>query len=59
MICIQVVGEPLSTLRGLILGPQGSRVKLSFERREASGEIHQVLNWKKSSVFDSPKITHL
>ena len=59
MICIQVVGEPLSTLRGLILGPQGSRVKLSFERREATGEIHQVLHWKMSSVFDSPKMTHL
>ena len=32
----EVVGEPLSTLRGLILGPQGSRVRLSFERREAA-----------------------
>ena len=38
---VQVLGEPLSTLRGLILGPQGSRVKLSFERREANGEAHQ------------------
>lgn len=27
-----VVGEPLATLRGLILGPQGSLVTLAFER---------------------------
>eukprot|EP00960_Hanusia_phi_P047759 758573-Hanusia_phi.AAC.8 len=31
-----VIGEPLSTLRGLILGPQGSRVRLTFERREGA-----------------------
>jgi hypothetical protein len=29
-----VIGEPLATLRGLILGPQGSMVTLSFERGE-------------------------
>lgn len=30
----QVVGEPLANLRGLILGQQGSVVRLVFERRE-------------------------
>lgn len=34
----RVVGEPLSVLRGLILGPQGSYVKLSFQRKDL-GEV--------------------
>ena len=38
---MQVLGEPLSLLRGLILGPQGTYVKLTFQRRDANGEIRQ------------------
>uniref|UniRef100_A0A6T8JUY2 PDZ domain-containing protein n=2 Tax=Hemiselmis andersenii TaxID=464988 RepID=A0A6T8JUY2_HEMAN len=35
----KVVGEPLSVLRGLILGSQGSFVKLTFQRKDM-GEAH-------------------
>jgi hypothetical protein len=33
----EVIGEPLAVLRSLILGQQGSTVKLSLQRREGAG----------------------
>jgi C-terminal processing protease CtpA/Prc len=36
----QVIGEPLPVLRNLILGQQGTTVKLTLQRREG-GEVHQ------------------
>jgi hypothetical protein len=40
-VWLQVIGEPLSLLRGLILGPQGTYVKLTFQRRDINGDIRQ------------------
>lgn len=37
---LQVIGEPLPVLRNLILGQQGTTVKLTLQRREG-GEVHQ------------------
>jgi len=36
----EVIGEPLPVLRNLILGQQGTTVKLTLQRREG-GEVHQ------------------
>ncbi len=35
-----MIGEPLPVLRNLILGQQGTTVKLTLQRREG-GEVHQ------------------
>ena len=36
----KVVGEPLSVLRGLILGPQGSFVRLNFHRKVSAEQLN-------------------
>jgi hypothetical protein len=46
----KVVGEPLGVLRGLILGPQGTFVKLTFHRRD-HGEVHFCVRAAKDQAL--------
>lgn len=48
----EVIGEPLAVLRSLILGQQGSTVKLSLQRREGAGlKDHLNLTCARACVF--------
>mmetsp|Transcript_4317 Transcript_4317/g.10779 ORF Transcript_4317/g.10779 Transcript_4317/m.10779 type:complete len:358 (-) Transcript_4317:288-1361(-) len=46
----KVVGEPLHALRGLILGPQGTYVRLAFARKE-SGQPYDVRLMRGSAEY--------